>query len=167
MSSSLALVLILAVSETEQTTLSELDAQGERQHRFSITLSVPRLVFFTGELSGELRLGDKLGVSLVLGAGAPARLLALELGGQVRYYLLGSFIHGLEVGAQLMGSGLFGRGPAGFEVGMSPFVGYKIAFNIGFTVEAQLGPTLSVFTTAGDATTRIGALINLNVGWSH
>ena len=143
-----------------------------KEHRFSLTFS-PLLLFLPiAEVLTEFRLADKFGLAGVFGLGAPLNLLEFEVGTQFKYYLLGTFDHGMALGAQ----GLFLYYPvvdaAGFAI--SPFVAYKIATNIGFTFEAQVGPSFNLYGASATLTGQsasvdngsIGLLLNLNVGWS-
>lgn len=152
------------------------------QHQVSITISPIHLSMPMVELTGEYRLTDKMGVALILGAGSIKSLgrsyTALEAGAQYRYYVLGSFIHGLQLGAEILylslsgaDAGIDAKG-AGLAVG--PFVGYKIATNIGFTFEVQGGAQyMAAGASATDGTNSASGkdsdiipLLNLNVGWS-
>jgi hypothetical protein len=162
------------------------DHDDNLQHSVSVTLSPLHLVMPMVELTGEYRLADKLGVAGILGAGSIAvtdavgtpRFTAFEVGGQFRYYPLGSFIHGLQVGAEVLMvylSGSVGAVSAtGAGVSAGPFVGYKIASNIGFTFDVQLGPAFMLVgaqASAGGRTesakeSQVGPLLNINLGWS-
>ncbi len=143
-----------------------------KEHHVSLTFS-PLLLFLPiAEVLTEFRLADKFGLAGVFGLGAPLNLLEFEVGTQFKYYLLGTFDHGMALGAQ----GLFLYYPvvdaAGFAI--SPFVAYKIATNIGFTFEAQVGPSFNLYGASATLTGQsaavnngsIGLLLNLNVGWS-
>lgn len=143
-----------------------------KEHRVSLTFS-PLLLFLPiAEVLAEFRLAEKFGLAGVFGLGAPLNLLELEVGTQFKYYLLGTFDHGMALGAQ----GMFLYFPvvdsAGFAI--SPFLAYKIATNIGFTFEAQVGPSFNLYgasatLTGQDASINngsIGLLLNLNLGWS-
>src|SRR5262249_17728952 len=115
------------------------------QHRYSITVSpllmIPANGVFLPEITGEYRLAAKWGVAGIVGLGVAqvedSSAAVYEIGAQGRYYLIGSFIHGLELGvhteyvhvtAQINGLSGVGDGAV-----FGPFVGYKIATNIGFT----------------------------------
>ena len=121
------------------------------QHTFSLTLSPIHLILPVAELTGEFRIMDKLGVAAVLGFGAmdasKTSFWVLELGGQVRWYPVGTFIHGMQLGFEAMyveisGDNVEGSGASGVGQGMAmgPFLGYKIATNVGFTFEIQGAP---------------------------
>ena len=131
---------------------------------------------------------DKLSVALIVGGGRDTvevatfngieeeSILLLTGGAQARYYLLGDFRHGLQVGAELIYI-YAGYDDPDIEVtagGVStgPFVGYKIAADFGLTFDAQLGFQYQ-FIGARDANSSATAsesslapLLNLNVGWS-
>ncbi len=146
-------------------------ARPSKQHIVSITMS-PLLLFLpVAEVSGEFRITEKMGASAIVGIGGPLGLLMLEFGAQYRYYLIGSFDHGMELGAQTSVVLFPELNAVGFAV--SPFVGYKIATNVGFTFEAQVGPSFTVVGATATLTGvnavangSIGLLLNLSVGWS-
>src|SRR5438874_13063933 len=79
------------------------DADRNVEHTISVTFSPIHLVFPILEVTGEYRIDDKMGVAAIVGAGQISLLgsafTVAELGGQFRYYVLGSFIHGMELGA--------------------------------------------------------------------
>lgn len=149
-----------------------------KQHRVSLTISPLLLLLPIAQVMGEFRIGDKFGAAAVLGFGGVLDFFTFQVGGQFRYYLVGSFIHGLNVGAQLLTlimTGEFGgSGVTATGLSLAPFVGYKIATNVGFTFDAQLGPdfvlagatSTLVKSTTESSNGAIGLLFNLNVGWS-
>lgn len=156
---------------------------------FSLTISPLHLTLPVVELTGEYRLLDRLGVAVVLGGGKvtpdavpglppPPAVPVWEAGVQGRYYLVGDFRHGMQLGGELiyMHASLDDSGVSavadGFSVG--PFVGYKVMADVGFTFDCQLGYQFLGFgasATNGQMTAsrRSGhgaVLLNLNVGWS-
>lgn len=167
--------------------------QQRSPHRFSLTfaplllLSDVRVV----ELTGEARLGARASGAVILGAGTvqvddlagqQQSFTAYEVGGQLRWYALGSFTHGLQLGVELLylqlsgdlGDVVLSGSSQGLAVG--PFLGYKFVSGFGLTFDGQLG-FQSAFLTAevSDAaksasirgeTSAILPLLNLNVGWS-
>lgn len=165
------------------------------QHQRSVTLSPFLLVLPVVRVNAEQRLLDKLGVaaSLQVGQitvestlnGETSETAFTTFGGVVspRYYLLGSFIHGVQLGAELGYTyvdaddiGDTGISGVGQGVNLGAFFGYKIAANIGFTFEFQ-GGVQYLFATASaedDASgesasasqSAVSPLLNLNVGWS-
>ncbi|MBW2700056.1 MAG: hypothetical protein JRF33_04485 [Deltaproteobacteria bacterium] len=161
------------------------------QHSFSITLSPFHLVLPMGELTGEYRVTDKIAVAAILGVGQVKTktvtvsgtredsFFAIDAGAQFRYYPVGNFIHGMQLGAEILFvyvnlNETDSTSASGTGLAIGPFVGYKIATNIGFTFDAQLGfDYLAVQGTASDSgisvtesDSRFGLLLNLNVGWS-
>lgn len=133
------------------------------------------------ELTGELRVGRKLGIAAIGGAGAirdevtDQLIRVYEAGASVRYYVLGTFRHGMQLGGELLyvhantDNTMVEVRAQG--LGISPFVGYKWTSRIGFTIDTQLG--ISFMTAQGEASTgataeksKVGALLNLNLGWS-
>jgi len=147
----------------------------------SVTLSPFLLALPMLELTTEGRLADRVGLAAVTGVGGVGGVTLIELGVQGRYYVVGSFDHGMELGAELLylyvggsptsSSSVSAQG-SGFSA--APFIGYKIAARFGLTFDAQLG----VGYTAVAATASSGAvsssasssgvtpLLNLNLGWS-
>ena len=169
------------------------------KHVASITFSPIHLAFPIVEVTGEVLVQKDIGVAAILGYGSVSvtesttgpggttndkvRFSAWETGAQFRYYLVGSFDHGMQLGAELLYLHVAGTSSAspslsgvgtGFAIG--PFVGYKIATNVGFTFDAQLGAEwLTARASAKDSTSSSSAstsgstvipLLNLNVGWS-
>ena len=141
------------------------------QHKVSITISPFHLFSPVLHVTGELRLANKIGAAAILGAGLVSEedksYGTWEVGGQVRYYLLGSFIHGMMLGADAGYIHVAGKlnSPMAYYVGVraGTFVGYKIATKIGFTLDVQYGPQY-VRESANNAEWQ--TLENLKVGWS-
>ena len=187
----LATILLVPAMAQGTETITAPAPDDNVQHRFGITFSPIHLVLPMAELTGEYRATDKIGVAVVLGVGrmkvktntlagtVEDSFTALEGGAQFRYYLFGSFIHGMQLGAEALwlyvdrdkNSSLSASGE-GLAIG--PFVGYKIATNIGFTFDTQLGVEyLTARSKASDTVTSASAndsafipLLNINVGWS-
>jgi hypothetical protein len=97
-----------------------------------------------------------------------------EGGGSVRYYLTGSFRSGLQLGGEVlyvhastddMTVDVKARGLA-----VSPFVGFKWTHRSGFTFDGQIGAsymaTQAKSSTQSAEKSKIGPMLNLNVGWS-
>jgi hypothetical protein len=91
-----------------------------------------------------------------------------EAGGQFRYYLLGSFVHGMMVGADAGYVDVDTRiaNPITYLVGAHAggFLGYKFSMRLGFTAETQIGPVYLWGESA--ETSELQTLVNLKVGWS-
>lgn len=159
------------------------------ERSLALTLSPLHLLFPMVEVTGEYRVGPRLGVAAILGAGkfsttdsadTTLRFTAGELGASARYYALGSFRAGLQVGVELLYLAIsLGDNPqmvqaTGDGLSLSPFVGYKWTARGGFTIEAQGGLSiLAVQAHATDGTSsssseqsRVSPMINFNLGWS-
>lgn len=148
-----------------------------------------RLVVPLGELTAEYRVQDKVGVSGTFGGGK--RTISansmdvsgteIEGGAQARYYVLGSFRKGMELGAEALyeyvhfqepfPQGVVAAAAGGLTIG--PFIGYKIIGTSGFTFEGQIGarylamdPTVQGSAMIPQNIDRWLPLLHLNVGWS-
>jgi hypothetical protein len=146
--------------------------ESASRHNVSLTISPFRLEGPELYLSGELRLAPKLSVAAMLGAGRITdegkTCNIWEGGGQLRYYLLGSFARGVMIGTD------FGyvdiddeiENPIAYLVGAHAggFLGYKFALKVGFIAELQIGPIYLWGKTAD--TSELQTLLALNVGWS-
>jgi hypothetical protein len=158
--------------------------------RVAITFSPLHLALPVFEVTGEFRLSDHLGLGLVAGygsvkasdAGAATDVTfdVFEAGTQLRYYVLGDFRSGMQIGAEALylnvsgGKGSVSAVADGLAVG--PFLGYKFTAVVGFTFDAQLGiERVGLAASAKNSSTGAGAnasasdwipLLNLNVGWS-
>jgi hypothetical protein len=154
---------------------------------FSLTISPLHLLLPVLELTGELRLGSQAGLAVIAGggkvtvreAGGPSvTFTALEGGGQLRYYVTGSFRRGLHVGAEILYMHVNGalQDVTGVASGlaMGPLVGWKTTSYAGFTFEVQggmevvtLGASVSD-SSGGSSTSSVDyiPLLNLNIGWS-
>ena len=148
------------------------------QHDVSITFSPIHLTIPVFEVTGEYRLADKMGVAFIGGGGTVDGVTLIEAGAQFRYYVLGSFVHGAQLGAEVLYLHADGSDATvevtGQGFGLGPFAGYKIATNLGFTFDAQVGAQYILATadaSSGSAQASaedsdIIVLLNLNVGWS-
>jgi hypothetical protein len=182
-------------STAQATSPSPSDEEAERlareknePHSVSLTFSPLHLLLPEFKAMVEARVTRKFGVAAIGGIGSiksdGTTFTVWEGGVQGRYYLFGSFQHGMELGAQLeyaAASGqlsstsnvtVFGNG-GGLAVG--PFIGYKLATKVGFTCDLQAGAQYSAIgasavSSAGDSAaaheSRILPLVNLHVGWS-
>ncbi len=184
-----AVLVVVPTGVFAQEATAKID--DDVQHSYSITLSPFHLVLPMGELTGEYRVTDKIAVAAILGVGQVKTktvtvsgtiedsFFAIDAGAQFRYYPVGNFIHGMQLGAEILfvyvnlnETGSTSASGTGLAIG--PFVGYKIATDIGFTFDAQLGfEYMAVQSTASDSgisvtgsDSKFGLLLNLNVGWS-
>src|SRR6185369_10478727 len=80
------------------------DAPAHPRRIVSLTISPLHLTLPVLELTGEYRALDKLGVAVIAGVGRYTdnnlSAAAYEAGAQVRYYVVGDFRHGMQVGAE-------------------------------------------------------------------
>jgi hypothetical protein len=145
----------------------------------SLTVSPIHFILPMGELTAEVRVADRVGVAVVLGAGAireevtDAKVGVFEGGASLRYYVTGSFRKGIQLG----GEALYIHAStddtstmstvAAEGLGLSPFVGYKWTHRSGLTFDGQLGATF-IALRASDSTNdaKIGPMLNLNLGYS-
>ena len=141
------------------------------QHKVSITISPFHLLCPELHLTGELRLAPKMSIAAILGAGRITdegkRSSIWEVGGQFRYYLFGSFTHGMMLGvdAGYIDVDTQIENPIAYLVGAHAggFVGYKFSMKNGFTAEIQIGPIYLWGESA--ETSELQTLENFKVGW--
>ena len=154
---------------------------------FSLTISPIHLLLPILELTGELRLGTQAGLALIGGGGrvtvtAPnatsVRFTVYEMGGQLRYYVTGSFRRGMQVGAELLYVHVNGslQDITGVASGLAigPFFGWKTTTHAGFTFEVQGGVEVVTMgsqvndSSGGSSSSTVDyiPLLNLGIGWS-
>ena len=179
--------LSLAAATARAATDLDLEAKAHPRRTVSITLSPIHLFLPVVELTGEWRAMNKLGIAVVAGGGkvkpdnaltGDPSIAVWEAGASVRYYVLGDFRHGMQLGGEAIymhasTSNQNVRVAAeGFSLG--GFAGYKVMADAGFTFDAQLGyQVIGVGasgtdgqSSAADSRSTSGVLLNLNVGWS-
>jgi len=180
----------MSVSSVAQAQVPAPAAEVTHPYRtVSVTFSPLHLALPVVEFTGEFRVLDKLGLAVILGAGKvtpdqvqglppPPSFPVWEAGVQARYYLVGDFRHGMQVGGELMylhASAEQGNVYAVVHgVSVGPFLGYKVMADVGFTFDCQLGYQFMGVgatgtngqTTASQSDSDSGVLLNLNVGWS-
>lgn len=147
-------------------------------HNVSVTFSPIHLFLPVVELTAEVRLPVDLSVAAIGGYGKHLGVTLWEAGAQGRYYLLGSFEHGMPLGVEVLYLGasdtVSGVDARASGLGVGPFVGYKFASDEGFTIDLAGGVQYVAFAavaTDGSTTERASLntwipLINLNLGWS-
>ena len=139
--------------------------------KVSVTISPFHLLSPELQLTGEVRLAPKVSIAAIAGAGQVTdegkTYDIWEVGGQLRYYLLGSFAHGMMLGADVGYVDVNGQPASAMEMLVGTraggFLGYKLTLKRGFTFEAQLGP---VYVWGDDGKSEAQTLTNLKVGWS-
>lgn len=157
----------------------------------SLTISPLHLINPVVELTLEARVADRVGLALIGAVGQMSTtssggtrhdFSAYELGTSFRYYAVGDFNSGMQLGAELLwvhvtldsstsGSDVSGVGAG---VAMGPMIGYKYTADVGFTFDGQLGFQWIALTakasSGGDTMSaeqkRLIPLLNVNVGWS-
>jgi hypothetical protein len=137
----------------------------------SITISPLHLLNPQLHVTGEVRLAPRLSTAAMLGGGNVTEeeqtYRIWEIGGQVRYYLLGNFSHGMMFGADVGYVDVNGQPESAMEMLVGTragaFLGYKRILTSGFTAEVQLGPVY-VWGTAGASEWQ--TLHSLKLGWS-
>lgn len=152
--------------------------------KMSFTISPLHLVGPIVEVTGEFRMEDKVGVAGILGIGSIDGISVFEVGGQLNYYVVGDFNHGMQLGGELMYVSLSDDvrtsntsvSVAASGLGFSPYIGYKVAANFGLTFNAQVGATMLIArgtavdnnsgNRASASGTGSGLMLNLNIGWS-
>lgn len=168
-----AVALMTSARSARAQSPSDVDAPAELPV-FSITVSPIHLILPLLEVTGELRLADKVGAAGIFGVGSSAGVALIEVGGQGRYYLLGNFRRGLMLGGEVLFVAGSRADPGGITRGgglqLGPFIGYKWISRVGFTFDTQFGLTFYVIRANNSSnsveTGGTGILINLNFGWS-
>ena len=107
------------------------------------------------------------------------QLTAMEEAAQFRYDVLGSFVHGMQLGAEALYLYVDRNKndtleASGEGLAIRPFAGYKVVADVGFTFDAQVGfeyIATRVSASAGSqslksASSDVLPLLNLNAGWS-
>lgn len=163
--------LVLAAAAPARAEPPAPDERPER--RWSVTSNVIYLVLPVVNASAELRLGDSTSVAGRLGIGRVTIDVPLggdttntvfEIGGEARYYLLGSFRSGLFAGGDVRftdaGSGALLNVEQALAVG--PEIGYKHTFTLGLTLELRGGAQIAF----GEADNPVVPLVSLGAGWS-
>ncbi len=140
-------------------------------HRVSVTISPLHLLNPQLHVTGEVRLASRVSTAAMLGRGNVTEeeqtYPIWEIGGQVRYYVLGSFSHGMMLGADVGYVDVKGQPEGAMEMLVGTraggFLGYKRILKSGFTAEVQLGPVY-VWGDAGNSEWQ--TLHSLKLGWS-
>ncbi len=159
----------------------QVEQSGSKQvyHNISITMSPAHLALPFVDLMAEIHIYDDFSVAANVGAGEIDDVFVSQFGPQLNYYFIGSFDHGLHVGAEALG--MYGStteddiesSATAFSPGA--FVGYKSINQWGLTFLTQIG--YRYITISGESSNAFGAsataedsdhllLLRLNVGWS-
>ena len=176
---------VLCLSSTavaqQPAPISQPGPPPDTQHSFAITVSPIHLIFPVVEVAAEFRLARNMSIAGIGGVGSieldntSTRVTVYELGGQFRYYAVGRFDHGMQIGAELLYLG--GRADEGSVsaiasgLAIGPFIGYKFSAGVGFTVDVQGGVEFVAIsaessTGASEEAGRAIPLVNINLGWA-
>jgi len=152
-----------------------MDIEAEHVRWFSLTFSPVHLALPFLEVTGEFRVGQHLGIAAVAGTGtiepeeSGDRFKIYEIGGQARYYALGSFTRGFMVGIEAIYLAAYdetgGAAIKGEGVTVGGYGGYKRVFS-GVTVDVQVGVQVFAVRTATEDDSEVGPLININFGYT-
>jgi hypothetical protein len=150
----------------------------------SITISPVLLFLPLVELTGEYRISEHLGIAAIVGGGSVAvkdaagnkltSAAVIEIGASARYYVLGSFRKGVQLGAEVnyLHAGATNGTTAVIADGLAigPFVGGKWISSFGLTLDGQLGVQgIALRGKSSSSTAKeksYGPLLNLNIGYS-
>ena len=150
---------------------------------WAVTISPIHLVLPLVEFTVERRIKRKLGVALMLGGGSVTddldnKFRVAEVGLSARYYVLGNFAKGMQIGGAIEFVSVKGDNINGSSVSVqgsglvvAPFIGYKHTFGFGLTLDGQLGAGLTAIQAEADNGAReeessVNVYLNLNLGWS-
>jgi hypothetical protein len=177
-----SLVAMTAVAHAQPSdTVPAPPAPEAHEPSVALTWSPVHLLVPAVELTAEIRVAPKVGVGVIGGVGGTRIMQTnqlikiVEAGISPRYYLLGSFRGGLELGFEALYVHAIADDFSGAEIrasglGLSPYLGYKWMHRSGFTLEAQGGVSYLAFRGKGNSSSTssssVGALVNLQVGWS-
>jgi hypothetical protein len=176
-----ALLALAATASADELSTSQ---RSPDEPTVAITMSPVHLFIPMIELTTEIRAASRVGIAVIAGAArfherttnTPVALF--EGGASVRYYALGSFRTGLQLGFEALyvhaktDSTTYDANVVG--LGLAPFAGYKWTHGSGFTFEGQLGATYmaararasSGTSMAMEEKSKVGPMLNLNVGYS-
>ena len=156
----------------------------------SITISPIYLALPLLEVTGEYQLTPQMGAALIAGLGSvedkDITYSLWEVGASFRYYAVGDFDHGMQLGAEVkyLGASMdeseanVDVSAVGAGTSIGPFIGYKFVADMGLTVDIQAGfkwlavsaqaevKSDDASATASESDSAGVALLNLNLGWS-
>jgi hypothetical protein len=164
-------------------------ARAQPEKTFSLTVSPFHLVLPALEATGEYALSPDFGIAGIAGFGQITQensfgeevdIPLLEIGGQLDYYAVGSFRHGMQVGAEVLWIKIYPPKDRGVTVAanglaVGPLLGYKWAARFGLTFMVQTGyeflfAKAKATDSSGqeiDSSADTGVLLfNANMGWS-
>ncbi len=154
----------------------------------SVTVSPLLLILPVFEVTAEYAVMPDLGVAGILGIGQvsvesslgdDSQFTVFEIGGSVRYYAIGSFRHGMQLGLEALYLQVSGSMDNAIGVGkglsVGPFIGYKYIASFGLTVDLQGGVGYTLLgaeasndqgDSASNSDSQLLPILNINLGWS-
>ncbi|HEY5924968.1 MAG TPA: hypothetical protein VIV11_24975 [Kofleriaceae bacterium] len=155
------------------------DEVEDSKHVATYSMSPIHLLLPVVELQAELKAHPRIGIALIAGAGRVSdeaktiTATAYEVGGQLNFYFLQPFA-GLHLGAEAVyltvDDVMQNPTVSGQGLSIGAYVGYKVQTSVGFAFIAQGGIQYMAVeaesSTAMASDSKVGGLLNLNVGWS-
>jgi hypothetical protein len=134
---SIAIVLfgLLAVSNTAHAS------DREPTRAFSLTHAPTKLLISSVMINGEMRLGRKHGLAATAMVGTPKNMLSSTLGGSYRFYPIGDFDRGMQLGCAFAWSSNNELQNLLGPSFVSAFIGGKFTLDPGLTIEFQVSPS--------------------------
>ncbi len=181
---------VFAQDSAEAAPAADAEVDASQGHMTAVTISPIHLEIPLVELTAEHQIAPQMGAALIVGLGKATDKdgwgTLWELGGQFRYYALGDFNHGLQLGAEFAYTDIslsetsedVTVSATGGGTSFGGFVGYKFAADFGLTVDIQFGYFVMMLAAKAEASvagktveakeseTSKGALLNINLGWS-
>ncbi len=160
---------------------SKKDGEKRKLHSVALTFAPFQTIVGVAQVSVEGRLARKFGLAGIVGGGSyynpfvlyniDGRIPVFTAGVSPRYYLVGDFDHGMQLGAQVMTAVAWASGATGVGVAGGPYIGYKFTAPIGFTLEVQGGAQYGYASASASASRTATAsgvlpLANINLGWA-
>ena len=153
-----------------------LSIAQEQSPSVSITINPRQILKTFGEGNLEVALRPDVGIGGIAGVGRSETEFQYDIGLHARYYPLGTFTGGGYIGGQFVYLNVLHHAETDDVIAHllypGAFLGGKYVFDVGFTIDGQLGAT---YTTAmvrdqrsNDSikTSNWDTLFNLNLGWS-
>ena len=166
-----------APPEKDTTTLppSHKDGEKRKPHSVALTFGPVEAIFGVAQVSVEGRLTRKFGLAGIVGGGsfgAPVsggdRFPVFIAGISPRYYLVGDFDHGMQLGTQVSTIAAWKPSESTIvAVGAGSYIGYKYTDPTGFTLELRGGVGYaSAFQSGSTTISSVVPLANINLGWA-
>ena len=148
----------------------------EQSPTISLTINPRQILNAFGEGSVEVALRPNIGLGGIAGIGRSDNEFQYNVGLHGRYYPFGTFAGGMYIGGQFIYLNLIHQDETDEVIAHllypGAFLGGKYIFDVGFTIDGQLGithTTAVVKDQRSDSsiqTSNWDTLFNLNLGWS-